>query len=156
MVQTLLRDTDSVSMAHSLEVRVPLLDHVLAQMVLQLPASAKHLPNISKALLAESLHGLLPHKILSQPKRTFTLPWEIWLRGPLASKIRDGLTNLSPALAAHVDSQSLANVWSDFANGRTSWSRPWALFVLNEWCRRHLANSDATVAESAATNSRSN
>ena len=156
MAQTLLRDTDSVSMANSLEVRVPLLDHVLAELALQLPSSAKHVPNISKALLAESLRDLLPDKILSQRKRTFTLPWEIWLRGPLASKIRDGLTNLSPALAAHVDSQSLANVWSDFELGRTSWSRPWALFVLNDWCRRHLAYDEAAAAESAATKSRSN
>jgi len=156
MAQTLLRDTDSVSMAHSLEVRVPLLDHVLAELVLKLPAAAKTRPNVNKALWIESVRDLLPEEILSQPKRTFTLPWEIWLRGPLASKLRDGLTNLSPALAAHVDSQSLANVWSDFELGRTSWSRPWALFVLNDWCRRHLAYDEAARAESATTRSRSN
>jgi asparagine synthase (glutamine-hydrolysing) len=156
MAQTLLRDTDSVSMAHSLEVRVPLLDHVLAELVLQLPAAAKTRPNVNKALLVESLRDLLPEEILRQPKRTFTLPWEIWLRGPLASKIRDGLSNVTPALAARVDSQLFANIWADFGSGGTSWSRPWALFVLNEWCRRHLAISEDPVPESAATKSRSN
>ena len=82
MASTLLRDTDSVSMARSLEVRVPLLDTPLVEFVAALPDGARRKPDAQKALLVEALGDLLPLEITSQKKRTFTLPWEDWLRGP--------------------------------------------------------------------------
>ena len=144
MAQTLLRDTDSVSMAHSLEVRVPLLDHVLLEFVARLPTDAKYRAGVSKALLAEALGDLLPERVASQRKRTFTLPWEHWLRGPLALPVRTGLFNLAPSLAAHIDADSVRALWSSFESAQTSWSRPWSLYVLNEWCRRHLDVQSST------------
>src|SRR6266581_4175344 len=135
---TLLRDTDSVSMSRSLEVRVPLLDTPLVEFVTQLPDEVKQRNSDNKALLGESLGELLPPEILAQPKRTFTLPWEHWLRGPLRARIEAGLTEPSPALAPLLHADGVRAVWQNFLAGRTSWSRPWALFVLNEWCRRHL------------------
>jgi asparagine synthase (glutamine-hydrolysing) len=135
---TLLRDTDSVSMSRSLEVRVPLLDTPLVEFVTQLPDEVKQRHSANKALLGESLGELLPPEILAQPKRTFTLPWEHWLRGPLRARIEAGLTEPSPALAPLLHADGVRAVWQNFLAGRTSWSRPWALFVLNEWCRRHL------------------
>jgi len=84
MASTLLRDTDSVSMARSLEVRVPLLDTPLVEFVGSLPDAARRRPGAQKALLVEALGDLLPEEILAQRKRTFTLPWEEWLRGRCA------------------------------------------------------------------------
>ncbi|HEX4594156.1 MAG TPA: asparagine synthase (glutamine-hydrolyzing), partial [Bryobacteraceae bacterium] len=75
MVNTLLRDTDSVSMANSLEVRVPFLDHRLIEFVGRLPKNAKFRADTPKALLVEALSDLLPEDVVHQPKRTFTLPW---------------------------------------------------------------------------------
>lgn len=147
MEQTLLRDTDSVSMANSLEVRVPFLDHILVESVLRLPSSAKRRAGVNKALLVECIRDLLPEDVVRQPKRTFTLPWEAWLRGPLAAEVCDALSNHSPALSEYLDSRAVARVWKEFEAGRTSWSRPWALFVLSEWCRRHLAHGQPSVAE---------
>lgn len=147
MAQTLLRDTDSVSMANSLEVRVPLLDHVLVELVLRLPARLKRRAGVNKALLVKALRDILPSEVIEQRKRTFTLPWEAWLRGPLATKMSQALSNLSPALLPFIDKQAVGNVWSDFEAGRTSWSRPWALFVLNEWCARHIARGEGSMAE---------
>jgi asparagine synthase (glutamine-hydrolysing) len=138
LVNTLLRDTDSVSMAHSLEVRVPLLDHVLVETVAQLPESAKRRRGQNKALLVESLRSILPKEVLGQRKRTFTFPWERWLRGALAPRIRAGLADLAPALAGHLDAQTVRTVWLAFEAAHTNWSRPWSLYVLNEWCRRNL------------------
>jgi asparagine synthase (glutamine-hydrolysing) len=138
MAQTLLRDTDSVSMAHSLEVRVPLLDHLLVEFVARLPTQAKYRRGVSKVLLAEALRDLLPDGIAKRRKRTFTLPWEHWLRGPLEAHVRAGLFELAPSLAEHLDRESVRAVWSAFELAQTSWSRPWSLYVLNEWCRRHL------------------
>jgi asparagine synthase (glutamine-hydrolysing) len=144
MVQTLLRDTDSVSMAHSLEVRVPLLDHLIVNFVTKLPPEAKHRAGHSKALLVESLRDLLPEKVIRQKKRTFTFPWELWLRGPLKSRVSASLRRLSPSLAPHLDQKSVDMIWTSFQSEQTNWSRPWSLYVLNEWCRRHLEAPEAT------------
>ena len=137
MASTLLRDTDSVSMARSLEVRVPLLDTPLVEFVMALPDSARQKRGAQKkALLVEALGDLLPAEIRSQKKRTFTLPWEQWLRGPLKSCMEESFASIAPLLAAFVKPEGVQSVWRSFLNGKTSWSRPWALFVLNEWSRR--------------------
>jgi asparagine synthase (glutamine-hydrolysing) len=139
MASTLLRDTDAVSMAQSLEVRVPLLDTPLVEFVGSLPDAARWRPGTQKALLAEALGDLLPPEILGQRKRTFTLPWEEWLRGPLRTRMEASIADPAPALAAYLRSGGMHTVWTDFLAGKTTWSRPWSLYVLNEWCRRHLA-----------------
>jgi len=138
MASTLLRDTDSVSMARSLEVRVPLLDTPIVEFVESLPDVARHNNGIKKALLVEALSDILPTEILGQKKRTFTLPWEEWLRGPLRGRLEASFADPAPALAPHVKRSGVAEVWSRFLAGKTSWSRPWSLYVLNEWCRQHL------------------
>lgn len=91
-----------------------------------------------KALLIEALGDLLPKEIVSQTKRTFTLPWEHWLRGPLRDRVESGLTNCDQTLGDIIDKKEVRTVWQSFLAGRTSWSRPWSLFVLNEWVRRNL------------------
>jgi asparagine synthase (glutamine-hydrolysing) len=138
MTSTLLRDTDCVSMARSLEVRVPLLDTPLVEFVGSLPDAARQRPGTQKALFVEALGDILPAQILTQPKRTFTLPWEDWLRGPLRARLEASFADLAPGLAPHMHSDGIREVWSAFLGGKTSWSRPWSLYVLNEWCRRHL------------------
>ena len=101
MLNTLLRDTDSVSMRHSLEVRVPLLDHRLVEFIAALPDSAKK-GATPKALLAESVRDLVPVEALNRAKRTFTLPWEHWLRGKLGvqSGVSSERTNALTCLGA--------------------------------------------------------
>jgi asparagine synthase (glutamine-hydrolysing) len=139
MASTLLRDTDSVSMARSLEVRVPLLDTPLVEFVNSLPDAARHRAGTQKALLVEALAGLLPEEILAQRKKTFTLPWEDWLRGPLRPRLEASFSDVAPSLAPHLRAEGVRGVWAAFLEGKTSWSRPWSLYVLNEWCRHHLA-----------------
>jgi asparagine synthase (glutamine-hydrolysing) len=139
MASTLLRDTDSVSMAQSLEVRVPLLDTPLVEFVGALPDAARRRDGAQKALLVEALGDLLPPEILVQRKRTFTLPWEEWLRGPLRARLEASFAEPSPLLAAYFRPGGVRTVWTDFLAGKTTWSRPWSLYVLNEWCRRCLA-----------------
>lgn len=91
-----------------------------------------------KALLVEALGDILPPEIMSKPKRTFTLPWEDWLRGPLRARLEASFADIAPSLSAHLRQQGVRNVWNAFLAGKTSWSRPWSLYVLNEWCGRHL------------------
>jgi asparagine synthase (glutamine-hydrolysing) len=151
MLNTLLRDTDSMSMHHSLEVRVPLLDHGLVELVEALPDSAKRRARTPKALLSEAVKDLLPAEILYQPKRTFTLPWEHWLRGKLGAEVEGRLGTLAPSLALILDREAVQSVWRGFLSKRTGWARPWSLFVLNEWVRRHIdAESSAELSEDSA------
>jgi asparagine synthase (glutamine-hydrolysing) len=139
MVNTLLRDTDSMSMAHSLEVRVPFLDHPLVEFVTQLPRELKLRQGRPKALLVEALNDLLPSEVVNQPKRGFTFPWATWLRGPLRKTIQAGFSETTPVLRDALSIEGASGVWRSYLNGNTSWSRPWSLYVLNEWTRAHLS-----------------
>jgi asparagine synthase (glutamine-hydrolysing) len=138
MVNTLLRDTDSMSMAHSLEVRVPFLDHPLVEYVTQLPRELKFRKGQQKALLVDAVQDLLPAEVVNQPKRGFTFPWAEWLRGPLKNSVSEGLRETMPALRSALHSDGVLGVWRSYLEGKTSWSRPWSLYVLNEWCKAHL------------------
>jgi asparagine synthase (glutamine-hydrolysing) len=139
MACTLLRDTDSVSMSQSLEVRVPLLDTPVVEFAGALPDAARVRPSVQKALLVEALGDLLPAEILAQRKRTFMLPWEEWLRGPLRARVEASLADPAAVLGRYLRPGGMRSVWDEFLTGKTSWSRPWSLYVLNEWCLRHLA-----------------
>jgi asparagine synthase (glutamine-hydrolysing) len=141
MVNTLLRDTDSASMANSLEVRVPFLDQRLVEFVGRLPKSAKYARGIPKALLVEALSDLLPDDVVGQPKRTFTLPWDVWLRGSLGVQLSQDLANLTPPLRRYLNPRAVQGAWQNFVIGQTNWSRPWSLYVLNEWVRHHVTDA---------------
>jgi asparagine synthase (glutamine-hydrolysing) len=126
-------------MAQSLEVREPLLDTQVVEFIGALPDTARRRPGVQKALLMEALGDLLPPEILAQRKRTFTLPWEEWLRGPLRARMEASFADPVPALATYLRPGGMRSVWTDFLAAKTTWSRPWSLYVLNEWCRQHLA-----------------
>lgn len=140
MVNTLLRDTDSMSMAHSLEVRVPFLDHPLVEYVTRLPGSIKCPDGKPKSLLVDAMGDLLPDEVVSQKKRTFTFPWEHWLRGPMKKEMEREFAAISPALQKCLDVGSMERIWESFLEGNISWSRVWSLFVLNRWVVQHLEN----------------
>ena len=140
MANTLLRDTDAMSMAHSLEVRVPFLDHPLVEFVARLPGSVKSSNLVPKSLLVEAMRDLLPSEVVSQRKRTFTLPWEYWLQGPLRAQVESEFDTIAASLAECLDGRAVRQMWTGFLEGRTSWSRVWSLFVLNRWARRYLEN----------------
>jgi asparagine synthase (glutamine-hydrolysing) len=153
MLNTLLRDTDAVSMANSLEVRVPFLDHRLVEFVSRLPKAAKYNPEVPKSLLIDALSGMLPENVVGQTKRTFTLPWEVWLRGPLGVRLSQDLANLTPQLQRLMNPRALRGVWQNFVIGQTSWARPWSIYVLNEWVRRHMTGTIADRDSSATASS---
>jgi asparagine synthase (glutamine-hydrolysing) len=138
LANILLRDTDAMSMRHSLEVRVPFLHSPLVEYMLSLRESAKRDGSRPKSLLVAALGDLLPEEIVAQKKRTFTFPWENWLRGPLGGRVAAGLGEWSSALEPHLSRDFALGIWQDFTRGRTSWSRPWSLYVLNDWAKRNL------------------
>jgi asparagine synthase (glutamine-hydrolysing) len=131
----LLRDTDQMSMAHGLEVRVPLLDHRLVSYVLGLNDDVRRSGSQTKSLLTQSLPVALPPEIIERPKRGFTLPFDDWMRGPL-----QGLCD------AHLGERGLEGrrvfargevqeLWRQFqrSEGTVTWSRLWTLVALDSW-----------------------
>jgi asparagine synthase (glutamine-hydrolysing) len=139
MLNTLLRDSDVMSMAHGLELRVPLIDHKLAQQVMALPGAWKLEGSTPKALLVAALKGTLPDSILRRPKRGFTLPFDLWMRDRLRSAVESSLKRVADGpLGECLSAERAQEVWSEFLRGGTSWSRPWALFVLQRWCEQNL------------------
>jgi asparagine synthase (glutamine-hydrolysing) len=136
MLNTLLRDTDFMSMSQGLEVRVPLIDHQLARAVMNLSGNSK-LGDTPKQLLVGALDGSLPDTIVDRPKRGFTLPFERWMRQELRAEIESVLNAKKideGPLGAILNGSEVEQVWSNFLSGTISWSRPWALYVLHCWC----------------------
>jgi asparagine synthase (glutamine-hydrolysing) len=136
MLNTLLRDTDSMSMAHSLEVRVPLLEHALVERVFRLPGRLKLSRRTNKPLLV-SAAGNLPREIADRPKMGFALPFDSWFRGPLKLRIEDVLLDESNSMNV-LRPGSAARLWELFLGGRSvAWSRVWCVAALLNWCRQH-------------------
>ncbi|SRR6266481_971078 len=136
MTNTLLRDTDFMSMAHSLEVRVPFVDSEVVGYVLGLPGEWKLNGTRPKPLLADVFSDLLPPKFLERSKMGFTLPFEKWMRLGLRDEIASTFRNHARLTLSGLDYDGATNVWEDFQRSPSSvgWSRPWSLYVLAKWC----------------------
>ncbi|HVI71242.1 MAG TPA: asparagine synthase-related protein, partial [Pyrinomonadaceae bacterium] len=138
MTNTLLRDTDAMSMAHSLEVRVPFVDAKVVDYVLSLPGEWK-LPaqnSTPKPLLAAALGDLLPRDLLVRPKMGFTLPFEKWLQRNLRADVTSVLEDSQRVAATSLNLQAVQRIWRNFLQKPRAigWSRPWSLYVLAKWC----------------------
>ena len=150
----LLRDIDAVSMAHSLEVRVPFLDVRLLELALSFPADFK-LSHPSgeldahratyRALGAKRIlidagrkSGVLSDRIDLQPKRGFVMPFAQWLHGPLREPLEEALSERSVRNRGLLEPREVARLRQSFSEGAVSWAQPWLLMVLELWCRRFL------------------
>jgi asparagine synthase (glutamine-hydrolysing) len=149
IANTLLRDTDVMSMAHSLEVRVPLLDHRLLEDVMRLPGSVKLDRKTPKPLLVRSLPESLPAGITNRPKQGFTLPFAEWLPGQLRSEVEEAFTNPPAALQGIINFDSALSIWRAFLAGECSWTRPWSLFVLYRVLERLIQPPAATNVQAS-------
>jgi asparagine synthase (glutamine-hydrolysing) len=134
----LLRDGDCMSMAVSLEVRNPFLDHRLWEFVLPLAGRLKLDPSLPKPLLLRAAGERLPEEVYLRRKMGFTLPFALWMRNGLKALLEREL--LDPGLNEDIpmDARQATKVWEGFLAGKTSWSRPWSLFVLRQWIRRNI------------------
>jgi asparagine synthase (glutamine-hydrolysing) len=120
MQNQLLKDTDCMSMAHGVEVRVPFLDQQLLATLHQIPADVLFAAKQPKALLINSFKHILPQAIWDRPKMGFTFPFEQWLL-----KV-DGLTN--PATYCH--NENMVNQIEEFKQGKLHWSKALILYQL--------------------------
>jgi asparagine synthase (glutamine-hydrolysing) len=130
MRSTLLRDSDVMSMSHSLELRVPLLDHDLVTACLRAGVAADRPP---KAALLAAAGAAIPPGVGRRPKRGFMLPMDAWMRGPLAAFTDSGLDEVSRRLPG----ATVAHLRARFRAGSLPWARLWSLAVLGHWLARH-------------------
>ena len=137
MRNTLLRDSDFMSMAHGLELRVPFLDRTLVEACFRIPGPQKLEGDPPKSLLLASLGVELPREVVNRPKRGFTLPFEHWLRHEMRPVVENTLLADDWGRSGIVPS-AVRTVWDRFLASETSWSRPWSLFVLKRWCEQNL------------------
>ncbi|MCW3076447.1 MAG: asparagine synthase, glutamine-hydrolyzing [Bacteroidetes bacterium] len=137
---TLLRDTDQMSMAVALEVREPFLDYKLIEFVLSVNDEHKF-PHTPKKLLVDSLGDLLPSEIVNRPKMGFTLPWKDWMKNELKSFCEQNINELSERDFCY--GTEIKKLWNKFLinDPTVTWSRIWHLVVFNNWLSENKIQS---------------
>lgn len=148
MGQTLLRDADAMSMAHSVELRLPFLDTELADAALAVDLARQREP---KAVLREAFGDDFPEGHLRQSKQGFTLPFEHWLLHGLRREVEAGLGALE-ARGGLFRAEGLRGLIGAFERdpAGVGWSRPWALYVLSRYLESNgLALNDEIRSEAA-------
>ena len=133
MRSQLLRDMDNFSMAHSIEVRAPFLDHRLFEHVLRLPQLHKQRENRIKPLLDDSLPLRLPEAVRSQRKKGFTFPVELWLKRQLADSFEDYVLHKDNSL--FWDLGAVTNLWKTYLQGGVGWGVVWNLYAFSRWVK---------------------
>jgi len=130
----LLRDTDCMSMAHSLEVRVPFVDHKLVEFAVRIPPAIKMHHAIAKPVLIAAARDILPNEPLSRAKQCFEIPLDYWLRNTLREFVEQTLTQ-ADCLEGVVESRALRAEWDSFCSGHNSYGRLWLFVALAGWLK---------------------
>ncbi len=133
----LLRDTDQMSMAHALEVRVPFFDHDLVSFAMGIPDHIKR-GSYPKQLLVESLGDMLPSDLVHRKKMGFVFPWEQWLRGELRSFCEQRWEQFAQRDCVAQPAR-FRQIWHDFQAGKGPWlwTHIWLPVVLEDWLQRN-------------------
>ena len=136
----ILTKVDRMSMANSLEVRVPLLDHPLVEFACSLPPDLRFRDGKTKYLLKRALEGRVPADVLTRPKQGFAVPLESWFSGSIPGFFRDELADTSWLAGVGIQRAEVGRLLDRFAETRRRdyCDRLWALVVLNRAVRRLL------------------
>lgn len=144
----ILTKVDRMSMAVSLEARVPLLDHKLIEFAARVPSSMKMRGLETKHLFKRAVRGLVPDEILDRPKQGFGVPVARWINDELRERVRDTLADPRAATRGYFDPRHTQRLLEEHERGRRDHSTAlWALFMLELW---HRAYVDDT-ADAAST-----
>ncbi len=142
---------DRASMAHSLEVREPLMDHQLIEWLATLPSSLKVRGQEGKFILKKAFEPRLPADVLYRPKMGFSVPLASWLRGPLAQRTRDAVLGTRMADSGYFDPKTLQTMVRQHQSGERDFSAPlWTLLMFEAFLRQVEAPSAAAGLSAAA------
>jgi asparagine synthase (glutamine-hydrolysing) len=136
LMPVLLRDTDQMGMAHSLEIREPFLDYRMIEYLLSLPDAYKFGPK-PKQLLVSAMGDLLPDEIVSRTKMGFVLPYEVWMKKDLSKFVMAGLATLKHHRA--FNEEGISALETKYFAGRNGvrWNMIWSLAVLGHWIKNN-------------------
>jgi asparagine synthase (glutamine-hydrolysing) len=138
----ILTKVDRASMAHALEVRVPLLDHKLVEWISGLPPDMKLRGSEGKYIFKKSLEPYLTEDILYRKKMGFSVPLASWFRGPLRQRVRDSLLGPMLAETGIFNQQFLSELVEQHQSGRRDYSASiWALLMFEAFLRKELQGS---------------
>jgi asparagine synthase (glutamine-hydrolysing) len=137
----LLIKADKMTMANSLELRVPFLDHKLVEFAATLPNASKIQGKGGKTLLRSAMRGILPDTIIDRPKKGFPIPIGSWLRSSLRQFTRDHLLARDSACSRYVDRDETARLVEEHQQGVADRSQEiWTLLVFEFWHRHFIDN----------------
>ncbi|HMM86449.1 XrtA/PEP-CTERM system amidotransferase [Azohydromonas sp.] len=139
---------DRASMAHSLEVREPLMDHPLVEWLATLPMSLKVRGSEGKLLLKKAMEPLLPAEVLYRPKMGFAVPLDRWFRGPLKQRVKDAVLGERLAATGWFDRKYLEHLVSAHQNGTRDYSSPlWSLLMFEAFLRQVVDGRKAAAPQ---------
>ena len=142
---------DRASMAHSLEVREPLMDHPLVEWLATLPPSLKVRGQEGKYLLKKAMEPHLPAEVLYRPKMGFAVPLARWFRGPLKARVREALLGERLAATGYFERRYLEQLVHHHETGRRDYSSPlWTLLMFDAFLRKVVDQSDTAPGRMAA------
>ncbi len=144
----LLRDADAMSMAHALEIRVPLIDHKLVEYVAGLPLGMEQHFGHPKRLLLQSLNDLLPQHVLNRPKQGFQFPMDIWMKNELRPIMDDVFSSVSISRRGVFKVAPMQRLYQQFLQGNLTYEVVWKYAVLELWMRQYI-DSDHSFAQAA-------
>jgi len=137
----ILTKVDRASMAHALEVRVPLLDHQLVEWISGLPPHMKLRGGEGKYIFKKSMEKYLPHDILYRRKQGFGVPLAAWFRGPLRQRLRDSLLGEALAQTGLFNQHYLREMVEHHQSGLRDYSAPlWSLLMFEAFLRKENGN----------------
>ena len=140
LVGDILTKVDRASMAHSLEVRVPLLDHKFVEWAFKTPSSHNLYDGIGKYSFKHSLESHLPHDVLYRKKMGFSVPLANWFKGPLKQRLYDNLLSEQMTSSGYFNQKQLKKLIDDHVSGMRDNSAPlWTLMMFESFMRQQLA-----------------
>jgi asparagine synthase (glutamine-hydrolysing) len=145
----ILQKVDRASMAVSLEVRPPLLDHRVVEFAWRLPRGLRVRAGESKWLLRRVLDRYVPRELVERPKMGFGVPLADWLRGPLRDWAED-LLDPQRLGGGYLDVHAVRRLWSDHVDGGRNWAYAlWTILMFESWRRRWSSNAAASTVGQA-------
>lgn len=140
LVDDILTKVDRASMAASLEVRPPLLDHLLVEYVMTIPDEQVFAGGEKKRLFKRAMEGILPGEIINRSKKGFSAPVRNWLRGDLSRVVHDRLLKGRCVADGLLDPRAIASMVTSMTRNR--WAKLWLLLMLEGWYRRWIRGEE--------------
>jgi len=136
--QDILTKVDRMSMAHSIEARVPLLDHKLMEFAATIPPEMRLRDGTTKHIFKRAMRGILPPEIIDRPKQGFAVPLAGWFRGPLDGVLRDLLLSARSRQRGIFNTGYVERLIARHQAGRPLDWQLWTLVSFEMWCRTFL------------------